>query len=134
MRAVRDGSSRAGKSHPALLGLRPSYGDFINSACKMRTKTTLLLYKSRLFGQNEQHSEFCYPKKKKEKRGGHIIKCLLTELGRAGRENIWHSVMAHRPCYARSVRHNLGPNIFPSSPPTQSISTYYIITLGLSLT
>ena len=52
----------------------------------MRTKTTLLLYKSRLFGQNEQHSEFCYPKKKKkekEKRGGHIIKWLLTELGRA---------------------------------------------------
>ena len=30
-----------------------------------------------------------------EKRGGHIIKCLLTELGRAGRENIWHSVMAY---------------------------------------
>ena len=27
-------------------------------------------------------------KGKKEKRGGHIIKCLLTELGRAGRENI----------------------------------------------
>ena len=51
-------------------------------------------------------------KKKEEKRGGHIIKCLLTELDRAGRENIWHSVMAH-----------LGPNIFPSGPPTQSIST-----------
>ena len=48
--------------------IRPSYGDFINSAGKMRTKTTLLLYKSRLFGQNEQHSEFCYPKKKKKKR------------------------------------------------------------------
>ena len=31
-------------------------------------------------------------KKKKEKRGGHMIKCLLTELGRAGRENIWRSV------------------------------------------
>ena len=33
-------------------------------------------------------------KKKKEKRGGHMIKCLLTELGRAGQENIWpsHSV------------------------------------------
>ena len=65
--------------------VRPSYGDFINSARKMRTKTTLLLYKSWLFGQNEQHSKFCYPKKKKktkkEKRGGHIIKCLLTELG-----------------------------------------------------
>ena len=27
-------------------------------------------------------------KKKKEKYGGHVIKCLLTELGRAGRENI----------------------------------------------
>ena len=54
----------------------------------MRTKTTLLLYKSRLFGQNEQHFEFCYPKKKekKEKRGGHIIKCLLTEWeGRTGK-------------------------------------------------
>ena len=26
-----------------------------------------------------------------------MIKCLLTELGRAGRENIWPSVMAHGP-------------------------------------
>ena len=26
---------------------------------------------------------------------------------------------------ARSVRHDLGPNIFPSGPPTQSISTYF---------
>ena len=107
--------------------MRTSYGDFINSAGKMRTKSTLLLYKSRLFGQNEQHSEFCYPeikKKKKEKRGGHIIKCLLTEfIGRAGRENIWPSVMVHGPRCARSVRHGLGPNIFPSGPPTQSIST-----------
>ena len=33
--------------------------------------------------------------------------------------------MAHGPRYARSVRHDLGPNIFPSGPPTQSISTYY---------
>ena len=70
-----------------------------------------------------EHSEFCYPKKKKVKRGGHMIKCLLTELGRAGRENIWPSVMAHGPRCARSVRHDLGPNIFPSGPPTQSIST-----------
>ena len=36
-------------------------------------------------------------KKEKEKRGGHIIKCLLTELGWARRENIWHLVMAHGP-------------------------------------
>ena len=49
---------------------------------------------------------------KKEKRGSHMIKCLLTELGRAGRENI---------C-PRSVRYDLRPNIFPSGPPTQSIS------------
>ena len=52
-----------------------------------------------------------------------MIKCLLTELGRAGRENIWPSVMAHGLRCARSVRHDLGPNIFPSGPPTQSIST-----------
>ena len=73
-----------------------------------------------------EHSKFCYPKKKKkkEKRCGHMMKCLLTELGRAGWENIWPSVMAHvRPRCARSVRHDLGPNIFPSGPPTQSIST-----------
>ena len=63
-------------------------------------------------------------KKEKEKRGGHMIKCLLTELGRAGRENIWPSVMAHGPRCARSVSHDLGPNIFPFGPPTQSISTY----------
>ena len=71
------------------------------------------------------NSEFYFPKKTKEKRGGHMIKCLLTELGRAGRENIWPSVMAHGPSAARSVRHDRGPNIFPSGPPTQSISTYY---------
>ena len=63
-------------------------------------------------------------KKKKEKRGGHMIKCLLTELGRAGRENIWPSVIAHGPRCARSVRYDLGPNIFPYGPPSQSISTY----------
>ena len=71
-------------------------------------------------------SEFYFPKKKKnkkEKRGCRMIKCLLTELGRAGRENIWPSVMAHGPRCARSVRRDLGPNIFPSGPPAQSIST-----------
>ena len=34
--------------------VRPSHGDFINSAHELRTKTTLLLNKSRLFGQNER--------------------------------------------------------------------------------
>ena len=44
--------------------------------------------------------------KKKERRGGHTIKCLLTELDRAGRENIWPEVMAYGPSVARSVRHD----------------------------
>ena len=56
-----------------------------------------------------------------------MIKCLLTELGRAGRENIWLSVRTHGPRCARSVRPVLEPNIFPSGPPTQSISTYFSI-------
>ena len=60
---------------------------------------------------------------KKLIKGGHMIKCLLTEFGRAGRENIWLSVMKHGPRCARSVRHDLEPNIFPSGPLTQSIST-----------
>ena len=33
---------------------------------------------------------------------------------------------------ARSVRHDLGPNIFPSGPPTQSISTFYYMTSSVS--
>ena len=40
---------------------------------------------------------------KKEIKGGHMIKSLLTEFGRAGRENIWLSVMKHGPRCARSV-------------------------------
>ena len=86
----------------------------------------LAVYNSQLFGQNERRKwtfRIFLPEKKKEKRGGHMIKCLLTELGRAGRENIWPFVMAHRPRCARSVSHDLGPNIFPCGPPTQSIST-----------
>ena len=55
--------------------------------------------------------------------GGHMIKCLVTELGQTGRENIWLSVRTHGPRCARSVRPDLEPNIFPSGPPSQSIST-----------
>ena len=74
-------------------------------AREIGTKTTLLLYKSRLFGQNERCKwtfRILLPgkkkkKKKKEKHGGYMIKCLLTELGRAGRENIWPSAMAPWP-------------------------------------
>ena len=46
MRAICDGTTRAAKSRPALLGLW---------LCEMWTETTLLLYKSWLFGQSEQH-------------------------------------------------------------------------------
>ena len=60
-----------------------------------------------------------------------MIKCLLTEFGRAGRENIWLSVMTHGPRCARSVRHDLEPNIFPSGPPTQSISTKSLVYLQI---
>ena len=46
-----------------------------------------------------------------------MIKYLLTKLGRAGWENVWFSVMVHGPRCARSVRHDLEPNIFPSPAP-----------------
>ena len=71
-----------------------------------------------------EHYEFDHPKiktkkarkKKKEKRCGHIIKCLLTELGLAGRENI----------LLRSVRTPwtiLHFDIFPSFP-SHSVKKY----------
>ena len=65
MRAVCDGTTMAAKSHPALLGLW---------LCEMRTETTLLLYKSWLFGQNERHKwtfwwRILLPGKKKKKKG-----------------------------------------------------------------
>ena len=50
-----------------------------------------------------------------------MIKCLLTELDRAGRENIWLLVMAYGPRSARSIRHDLKPNTFKLGSPIQSI-------------
>ena len=49
-----------------------------------------------------------------------MIKCLLTEFGRAGRENIWLSVIKHGPRCARSVRHDLEPIIPVSSSSKQA--------------
>ena len=54
MRAVCDGTRGAGKSRPAQLGSHMALMDFINSVRKMQIKTTLLLNKSRFFGQNER--------------------------------------------------------------------------------
>ena len=48
-----------------------------------------------------------------------MIKCLLTEF--RSRRTGKYLALGHG---ARSVRHDLGPNIFQSGPPTQSISTY----------
>ena len=49
---------------------------------------------------------------------GHMIYCLLTDLGWAGRENIWLSVMKQGPRCA---------------PTTQSISTQYHSVLYVTL-
>ena len=68
-------------------------------------------------------------KKVREKRGGHMIKCLLTELDWAGRENIWPSVMAHGPRWARSVHHDL--KYFPDRP-SLSVNKYIFCYYGYS--
>ena len=132
MRAVRDGTSKAGKSRPAQDRVR------LFARCELKL---LCCYINPDFSVKvsdvREHSEriFCPEKRKqKEKRGGHKIKCLLTKLGRAGRENIRHSVMAHGPRCTRSVRHDLGPNIFPSGPPTQSMSTLSVTDISTTLT
>ena len=44
------------------------------------------------------------------------VLCTYWLSRRAGRENIWPEVMAYGPSAARSVRHDRGPNIFPSGP------------------
>ena len=53
---------------PCYDRVRPSYGDFINSARKIRTKTALLLYIYPDFSVKissvMEHFEFDYPKKK----------------------------------------------------------------------
>ena len=51
--------------------------------------------------------------KKFSAHNGHMIKCLLTQIDRARRENIWLSVMTHG---FRSVGYDLEPHIFPFDP------------------
>ena len=62
-----------------------------------------------------------------------MIKYLLTKLGQARWENILLSFMKYGSCYIWSVCHNHEPNIFPSSPPTQSISTYYVLSIWMCM-
>ena len=47
---------------------------------------------------------------------GHLIKCLLTGLILAGRENICLSFMMYEPRCARSVHHDLEPYTLRSGP------------------
>ena len=54
-----------------------------------------------------------------------MIKCLLIEFGGASGENIKLGVMKKAPRCARSVGHDPEPNIYPSGPTTQTISTQY---------
>jgi len=79
MRAVRDGASK-----------KP-YG---SARCELEQ---LCCYVNPDFSVKlsdlSEHSD----NEKKEKRGGHKIKCLLPELGRAGRENIWRSIRTPLP-------------------------------------
>ena len=88
---------------------KPSSPARIAALREMLTETTLLLlnldFSVTMSHVTEQSFELPEKKKneKKEKRGGQMIKCLLTEFGWAGRENTWHS-----------------------SPPTQSTSTYSV--------
>lgn len=56
-----------------------------------------------------------------------MIKCSLTVLGRAGRENIWLSFMTHEPRCAHSLFHDLEPNIFRFGHLTESVNKFILI-------
>ena len=55
-----------------------------------------------------------------------MIKCLLTEFGRAGQENIWLSVMTHATRGARSIRHDLEPNQYFPVRSCHSVNKYIL--------
>ena len=56
--------------------------------------------------------------------------------GRAERENLWLSVMAHGPRCAWSVRHEIEPTFFPSGPTKLSrlVNILKKITTAVSIT
>ena len=54
-----------------------------------------------------------------------MIKCSLTDLGRAGRENIWHSVMAHGRRCARSYAMTSGQIFSRPALLLSQLSKYY---------
>ena len=98
MRAVRDGASRSGKkpSGPARIPYGPHTGISSIARARCERKQLCCYINLDLSFKMSNVPNFVTRKKenkrKKVERGGHIIKCFLTELGRAGRENIWHSV------------------------------------------
>ena len=68
---------------------------------------------------------------KNKNKSGQMIKCLLTEWGQAGRENIWLSVRMHRPRNSRSVRPDLEQIFFPSG--QNHLVNKYIICFKLNV-
>lgn len=57
-----------------------------------------------------------------------ILKCLLSESGRAEWENIWPRSSTHGPHCCRFVRHDFEPKTSLAGRPTQSIRAYYLLT------
>ena len=71
---------------------------------------------------------------RKRKTKGWVTNGLLNKLYHARQEDIWILVLMHGQCCTQSTHHFLKANIFPSGPPTQSISTYYLLTNKISHT
>lgn len=57
-----------------------------------------------------------------------ILKCLLSESGRAEWEDIWPRSSTHGPHCCRFVRHDFEPKTSLAGRPTQSIRAYYLLT------
>lgn len=57
-----------------------------------------------------------------------ILKCLLSESGRAEWKNIWPRSSTHGPHCCRFVRHHFEPKTSLGGRPTQSIRAYYLLT------
>ena len=84
---ARAGPAGKKPSGPARITYDPHTGILSIPRARWELKQ-LCCYRKPDFGQNEQHSEFCSPKKKKkEKRGGHINK-VHKALGHGARTSL----------------------------------------------
>ena len=91
MREVRDDASRAGKKN-----VRPARIARFFARCEMKQ---LCCYINPDFSVKvshvSEHSDMDFTTRKKKIMIKSMIKCLLTELGQARRENIWPEVTAY---------------------------------------